>query len=110
VQFLVPGVAPESASAVGNIYRTLYAQLWDEDEAMMTRRQALFDGAVAGEWREVTVDGRAVRFLAVCPHLGGPLGEVAVDDGCITCPWLGYRFDLRTGRSADGRALCLRTA
>ena len=27
----------------------------------------------------------------------GPLEEAAVEDGCVRCPWHGYRFDLRTG-------------
>jgi phenylpropionate dioxygenase-like ring-hydroxylating dioxygenase large terminal subunit len=110
VAFLVPGVAPQAADAVGTVYRTLYAQLWDQDEAMMVRRQAMLDGRLDAAWRSVTIDGRVVRFLATCPHRGGPLDRVPVDDGCVTCPWHGYRFDLRTGRSADGHGLTLRTA
>jgi nitrite reductase/ring-hydroxylating ferredoxin subunit len=110
VDFLVPGVAPEAAEAVGGVYRALYAKLWDEDEAMMVRRQALLDGALAPACREVLVDGRAYRFVASCPHLGGPLDGAPVEDGCISCPWHGYRFDVRTGRSADGRGLRLRPA
>jgi nitrite reductase/ring-hydroxylating ferredoxin subunit len=46
----------------------------------------------------------------VCTHLLGPLGEAPVEDGCVTCPWHGYRFDVRTGRSADGRRLRLSPA
>jgi phenylpropionate dioxygenase-like ring-hydroxylating dioxygenase large terminal subunit len=110
VEFLVPDVAPEAAEQFGAIYRTLYAQLWDQDEAMMVRRQAMLDRRLDDVWREVTVDDRLVRFLATCPHLGGPLADVPVEDGCVTCPWHGHRFDLRTGRSADGRGLALRTA
>jgi nitrite reductase/ring-hydroxylating ferredoxin subunit len=42
VRFLVPAAAarPETARA----YLALYARLWDEDEAMMVRRQAFLDG------------------------------------------------------------------
>jgi nitrite reductase/ring-hydroxylating ferredoxin subunit len=37
-----------------------------------------------------------------------PLADVEPDaDGCITCPWHGYRFDIATGLSADGRGLRL---
>jgi phenylpropionate dioxygenase-like ring-hydroxylating dioxygenase large terminal subunit len=107
VEFLVPGVAGDVAPQIGAVYRTLYAQLWDQDEAMMMRRQAILDRRLDAGWREVVVDGRAVRFLATCPHLGGPLDVAPIDDGCVTCPWHGYRFDLRTGRSADGRGLGL---
>jgi nitrite reductase/ring-hydroxylating ferredoxin subunit len=40
----------------------------------------------------------------VCPHLGGPLEEAAVEDGAVICPWHGYRFDCLTGRGpADQR-------
>ena len=110
VEFFVPGVPADAADVVGGVYRTLYAKLWDEDESMMVRRQATLDRAAEPEWREVELDGRTVRFLPVCPHLGGPLEHASIEDGCITCPWHGYRFDLRTGRNVDGRALRLRTA
>ena len=110
VAFLVPGVAPEAAAMVGGVYQSLYAKLWDEDEAMMVRRQAVLDGTLAPACRALVVDGKRVDFVATCPHLGGPLEDASVEDGCITCPWHGYRFDLRTGRSADGRGLALRTA
>ena len=106
----MPGVAPEAAAALGASYRSLYARLWDEDEAMMVRRQALLAGRLEPAWREVEVAGRRMRFETRCPHLGGPLDDAPVADGCITCPWHGYRFDLRTGTSADGRTLRLQTA
>jgi nitrite reductase/ring-hydroxylating ferredoxin subunit len=35
---------------------------------------------------------------AFCPHLEGPLFQGSVADGCVTCPWHAWRFDLRTGR------------
>jgi len=109
VEFLVPGVTPERAARVGAFYRRLYALLWDQDEAMMVRRQTVLDGRLASGMREVAVNGTRVRHATVCPHLGGPLDGAPVEDGCIRCPWHGYRFDLRTGRSADGRALRLVT-
>lgn len=33
-----------------------------------------------------------------CLHMGGPLGDGAVRDGCVVCPWHGWRYDLSTGR------------
>jgi nitrite reductase/ring-hydroxylating ferredoxin subunit len=110
VAFHIPDVAPEAAPAVGAYYRTLYARLWDEDEAMMVRRQAVLDRSLAASCLETVVDGRPRRYSAVCPHRGGPLAGDPDADGCVTCPWHGYRFDLRTGRSADGRGLALRSA
>jgi nitrite reductase/ring-hydroxylating ferredoxin subunit len=58
----------------------------------------------------VELDGVRVRHATVCPHLGGPLDATPVAGGCVRCPWHGYRFDLRTGRNLDGRALRLETA
>ena len=35
----------------------------------------------------------------VCKHQGGPLGEGKIIDGCITCPWHGYQYLPRNGKS-----------
>ncbi len=32
-----------------------------------------------------------------CTHVGGPLGEGAVEGKVVTCPWHGSRFDITTG-------------
>jgi nitrite reductase (NADH) small subunit len=37
-----------------------------------------------------------------CPHAGGPLADGIVAGGCVTCPLHGLRFELATGRCADG--------
>jgi nitrite reductase/ring-hydroxylating ferredoxin subunit len=74
---------------------------------MMVRRQAFLDGRLANAMREVEVDGVRIRHATVCPHLGGPLDDAPMEDGCIRCPWHGYRFDLRTGRDAGGGTLRL---
>jgi len=109
VEFLVPGMAPERVERTGAFYVRLYTLLWDQDEAMMMRRQALLDGRLVNGMREVEVDGRRVRHATICPHLGGPLDDAPVEDGCVRCPWHGYRFDLRSGREAEGRPLRLET-
>lgn len=33
-----------------------------------------------------------------CTHVGGPLGEGAVDGQAVTCPWHGSRFDITSGQ------------
>ncbi len=48
VAFHVPGLAAEQRDAAAAAYTRLYARLWDEDEAMMVRRQALLDAKHAG--------------------------------------------------------------
>lgn len=42
----------------------------------------------AGAW--YAVDG-------MCAHQGGPLADGVVRDGCVTCPWHGWQYDLATG-------------
>jgi hypothetical protein len=99
VEFLVPEVPETHRHAVGAGYVRLYTRLWNEDEAMMMRRQAFLDGRLAGAEREVAVGGVACRFSTVCTHLGGPLDDADVDAaGVVTCPWHGHRLDVRTGR------------
>src|SRR5262249_48076880 len=110
VEFLVPGVARARVDAVGAAYVRLYTLLWDQDEAMMLRRQALLDGRLAGGVRTVEVDGVPTRLSTVCPHWGGPLDDAPIDDGCVTCPWHGYRFDVRTGHCVDGGRLRLESS
>jgi hypothetical protein len=99
VEFLVPGVPDELRDVVGAGYVDVYTRLWDEDEAMMMRRQALLDGRLADTQRDAVAGGVACRFSTICPHLGGPLDSAEVDaSGVVTCPWHGHRFDVRTGR------------
>ncbi len=38
----------------------------------------------------------------VCPHKGGPLAEGALNDNVVTCPWHGWRFDVKTGKNPEG--------
>jgi nitrite reductase/ring-hydroxylating ferredoxin subunit len=53
----------------------------------------------------------ALRAHSVeCPHWLGPLDACDESGGELVCPWHGYRFDLESGRSRDGRGLRLRPA
>lgn len=36
-----------------------------------------------------------------CPHVGLSLEKGKVEDGVITCPWHGSRFDIETGANQD---------
>eukprot|EP00581_Thalassiosira_minuscula_P036499 CAMPEP_0184450516 /NCGR_PEP_ID=MMETSP0740-20130409/5798_1 /TAXON_ID=385413 /ORGANISM="Thalassiosira miniscula, Strain CCMP1093" /LENGTH=248 /DNA_ID=CAMNT_0026820809 /DNA_START=199 /DNA_END=945 /DNA_ORIENTATION=+ len=45
-----------------------------------------------------------IAHSAVCPHMLGPLIEAVPDQrGAIVCPWHGYRFDIVSGASLDGK-------
>jgi len=140
VRFYLPEQRPERLAALGEKYRSSYARLWDEDEAMMMRREALLarsrtrsrvSGAslalgLLSELRPrlpllVELDGQPFRILeledgklvahsTICPHWLGPLDEAAPENGILRCPWHGYLFDLRTGASVDGRGCRLAPA
>ena len=64
------------------------------------------------EGRKIAVfrQGGALHAMdSVCPHRGGPLGEGAVENGIVACPWHGWRFDVRTGKCVnlpDGAQTC----
>jgi nitrite reductase/ring-hydroxylating ferredoxin subunit len=140
VRFYVPEHRPERLAALGEKYRSSYARLWDQDEAMMMRREALLARSRTGNERSgaslalgpiselrsrlpllVELDGEPFRILeledgelvahsTICPHWLGPLDEAAPENGVLRCPWHGYLFDLRTGASADGRGCRLTPA
>ena len=139
VEFLVPGAAAEARAALARGYVSLYARLWDEDEAMMPRRAAelaaqrrlpprgssvLALGPLADVRAKlplrVAFDGRPFRIVAlgdaliahstVCPHWLGPLEDAPLDGDTVECPWHRWRFDLRTGKSCDGRGAKLAPA
>ncbi len=69
----------------------------------------------------MTVEGRPLAIFAqgsevfvvdnVCRHVGSPLDDGFVENGCVTCPWHGWRYDLRTGDHLTmfGRHAGLRT-
>jgi nitrite reductase/ring-hydroxylating ferredoxin subunit len=135
VEFWLPEVPEGAADRLGAAYTALYTRLWDEDEDMMRERtRALARRDAPAEARAeplelgtldelrarlplvVELAGRRFRVVgegeelvvhsAVCPHRLGPLDACALEDGTLTCPWHGYRFDAHSGRQlhpAGGR-------
>lgn len=137
VEYHVPEADPARLAAIGRGFVAVYTRLWDEDEAMMQARAAALarrvgapapsrldlgaeaqvrarlpiDFDLASErFRLVDLGDGIVAHAATCPHWLGPLDAAPDGDGCVTCPWHGYRFDVRSGRSADGRGLRLARA
>jgi nitrite reductase (NADH) small subunit len=43
------------------------------------------------------VDGAICAIDNSCPHRGGPLGEGLVNGEEVTCPWHGWKFNVKTG-------------
>jgi nitrite reductase/ring-hydroxylating ferredoxin subunit len=64
--------------------------------------------------QKVQVDGRAILVYRdgakvyamedACSHAGGPLSEGETQDGVVTCPWHGSRFNLTNGSVIRGPA------
>lgn len=133
VDFFVPAVPQAQRSKIGSAYAALYARLYDEDVAMMVERQRQLDqrpgapslkpldlgrASVLPDRSLQTFGGHTVLVLrdgdswfalpAQCPHQLGPLLEASVQNGCIECPWHGYRFALSDGRCRTRETLQLR--
>lgn len=54
--------------------------------------------------RDVAVfrsDGAVHAIDDRCPHAGASLSSGYVENGCVTCPWHGWRFRLSDGAWAD---------
>ncbi|WP_418606824.1 Rieske (2Fe-2S) protein [Georgenia sp. SUBG003] len=49
-------------------------------------------------------DGELYATGAVCSHMGGPLEEGEIEDGCVVCPWHGSHFRLADGEVERGPA------
>ena len=42
----------------------------------------------------------------ICPHQGGPLAQGELANGCVTCPWHGWQYELSSGKhTISGRLL-----
>jgi len=55
--------------------------------------------------RPVAVFKHNDRFFALkdlCPHAGLPLHDGYIADGCVTCPWHGWVFELESGEGPGG--------
>jgi nitrite reductase (NADH) small subunit len=72
----------------------------------------------AGGAKTIQVGGRAVALFRLgesyyatdndCLHLGGPLGEGALEGRLVTCPWHDWQFDVSTGASLQSSSLFLK--
>jgi nitrite reductase (NADH) small subunit len=75
-------------------------------------KMATLDQIPDGSAIEVEHDGRIYALFnvggvisaidGICPHQGGPLADGAIEGTCVTCPWHGWEFDVRTGKTPLG--------
>jgi nitrite reductase/ring-hydroxylating ferredoxin subunit len=64
-----------------------------------TATEVEFEGRVYALYN---VDGVISAIDGICPHQGGPLAEGTVEGTTVTCPWHGWQFDIRTGKTPLG--------
>ena len=62
-------------------------------------KEAEFEGRVYGLFN---VDGEILAIDAICPHQGGPLVDGSLEGTMVTCPWHGWQFDVKTGKTPLG--------
>ena len=46
------------------------------------------------------IDGEFYVISNVCIHQGGPLGKGAIEGDVVTCPWHGWRYSIKNGKSS----------
>jgi nitrite reductase (NADH) small subunit len=73
---------------------------------------ATLDELPPGSAKEVEFEGRVFALFntggiisaidGICPHQGGPLAEGLVEGTMVTCPWHGWQFDVRSGKTPLG--------
>ena len=57
----------------------------------------------AGRWAVGDADGDRFAVTRRCRHLLADLAGGTIDeDGCLTCPWHGSKYDTSTGRMVRG--------
>lgn len=92
-----------------NVNRTAWREGPTEWQAVLAEaelgegslRKVDLDGVSAVLYRD---RGQIHALDSVCSHMGGPLEEGTVSDGCVTCPWHGSTFRLSDGGIVRGPA------
>jgi nitrite reductase (NADH) small subunit/3-phenylpropionate/trans-cinnamate dioxygenase ferredoxin subunit len=54
-------------------------------------------------------DGVFYAIKNTCPHMGGELGEGFLQGEVVTCPWHGWRFNVKTGKNPEADVVGVRT-
>jgi nitrite reductase (NADH) small subunit len=55
----------------------------------------------------VNAEGTFYALDNTCLHRGGPLGEGDLEGLVLTCPWHGWRWDVRSGANVNNPAVKL---
>jgi 3-phenylpropionate/trans-cinnamate dioxygenase ferredoxin component len=54
-------------------------------------------------------DGAIYAIKGSCPHMGGELWEGLLAGDIVTCPWHGWRFNVKTGKNPTTEVVGVRT-
>ena len=92
-----------------NVNRTAWEQrpdqwtpvLADSELADGQHRKADAGGAPVLLYRTA---GTVYALASTCTHMGGPLQDGTISDGCVTCPWHGSTFRFADGSIVRGPA------
>ena len=76
---------------------------------MLTKLASESELPAPGEAREFSCGGKTICVANVngeisaidniCLHRGGPLGQGAIENGKVVCPWHGWEWDPKTGEA-----------
>ena len=55
------------------------------------------------------VDGTFYATDNTCAHRGGPLGEGELEGDVVTCPWHGWKYNIKTGISLTTPSASVKT-
>ena len=103
------------AAAVGILHLLAALKERQIDRALSTEGTAWLDVADASEFEDgfakvrllpngdrvavYLMEGQFSAISNACAHQNGPLGEGRVIARLVTCPWHGFQYDVRNGRS-----------
>lgn len=75
------------------------------DDIEVCPASELIPGSVvgAGPWAVGNAEGDLFAVSRRCRHLYADLADGTIDDdGCLTCPWHGAKYDVKTGHMVRG--------
>jgi len=57
------------------------------------------DGGLKKDIAVFNIDGNYYAISNFCAHKGGPLNKGRLEKNIVTCPWHGWKYDVRTGKA-----------
>lgn len=80
----------------------LFSLLKFADPKFTRAQEASFKSIDNTEFFDVDIAGTPCRVQRYCPHAGEDLSKEPIEDGILTCPRHGWRFELPSGRCLQG--------